>query len=151
MVSCTALPPAVTLMTDTTLSVGLPSLSASTQVPASFFNRSRPERAAAVAFWGAGLSPPRAPAPRAISIKPPTRNCRRMSFSRVLWRKAIPPHQGEGVYFCSISARDTRALHCGMLVGHETFRLVTDGARYGQTALGVAVRQVPAGPSPRNH
>jgi hypothetical protein len=36
-VSWTALPPAVTLITDTTLSVGLPSLSASTQVPANFF------------------------------------------------------------------------------------------------------------------
>ena len=51
-VSWTALPAAVTLMTDTTLSVGLPSLSASTQVPASFFSRSRP---ACVAGSLAGL------------------------------------------------------------------------------------------------
>ena len=44
------LPPAVTFTTDTTLSVGLPSLSASTHVPASFFSFSRPGLLAAFAL-----------------------------------------------------------------------------------------------------
>src|ERR1700750_2336736 len=50
-----ALPPEVTLITDATWSVGLPSLSATSQVPASFFSFSR---LALLGGVGSFLSPP---------------------------------------------------------------------------------------------
>src|SRR5262245_44643658 len=68
----TALPAAVTLITETTWSVGLPSLPTATQVPASFFTRSRPECGAGA--LATALSSPRTPALRASSISPPAQN-----------------------------------------------------------------------------
>src|SRR4051794_3332658 len=54
-------------MTDATLSVGLPSFSASTQVPASFFSFSSPGWAGEAAL---AASSARAPAARARTIRP---------------------------------------------------------------------------------
>src|SRR3954449_10450061 len=53
------LPPAVTLMIDMTWSVGLPSLSAASHVPASFFIFSRPALVGGGGSLTPGLSPPK--------------------------------------------------------------------------------------------
>src|SRR5262245_5231106 len=101
-------------MTETTWSVGLPSLSAATHVPANFFSFSRPGCVAG-AGAPAGLSSARTGAPRAKSTRPPTRNRCIMSFSQGEVEAQHTPHQGEEVYCCPLSARGKSVLYCDIL------------------------------------
>src|SRR5262249_13955976 len=132
IVSCTALPAAVTLMTDTTWSVGLPSSPAATQVPASFFSRSRPGCVAAEAGAVPGLSSPRTPEPRAISIRPQTRDTNRrvMTFS----------HEGVKVRAEASPPLPARK-YTPVLYRHKPNRSFTPAARVGRLPGNPAVNE----------
>ena len=93
------LPPAVSRATDTTFSVGLPSLSASTHVPTIPFSFSNVGLAGAAVF--AAGSWERAPAPRATTTTPQTSSFRIISYSR--WGQGAnrDPAPRGAVYSCA--------------------------------------------------
>src|ERR1700722_8329642 len=106
-------------MTDTTWSVGLPSLSAATQVPANFFRRSRLGAAPAGAL--PGVSSPRVPPPSAMSRRAPAKNRCVMSFSQEDARAKCTPHQDDEVYCCPLSAGARRFFTILFQLGADYF------------------------------